>query len=95
MRARGAVSAVAEEALGAGTVVSHRHEAATVEVLAVDCRRIVQPVAATWVRAEGSAGEPSSVGEPATAEPQPMPPAHRGAALSGTAVSANAERTRV
>ncbi|GAA2564278.1 hypothetical protein GCM10010398_61360 [Streptomyces fimbriatus] len=31
-------------------------------------------------------------GELATAEPQPMPPAHRGTALSGTAVSANVER---
>ena len=51
-----------EEALGAGVVVSHWHEGATVEVLAVDCRRIVELVAAEWVRAEGSAGGPSSVG---------------------------------
>lgn len=77
-----------------GAVVSHWREAATVEVLVVDYRRIVERVAATWVRAEGSAGGTVISGEPATAEPQPMPPAHRGAALSGTAVSANVERTR-
>ncbi|MGC2999188.1 hypothetical protein ACPF8X_12685 [Streptomyces sp. G35A] len=91
---RGAVSAVVEEALGAGAVVPHRHEAAAVEVPAVDYRRVVELVAATRVRAEGSAGGTIISGEPATAEPQPMPPAHRGAALSGTAVSANVERTR-
>jgi len=62
LRARGAVSAVAEEALGSGAVVSHWHEVATVEVLAVDYRRIVELVAATRVRAESSVGEPSSVG---------------------------------
>ncbi|MER6408594.1 hypothetical protein ABT269_35000 [Streptomyces viridosporus] len=65
--------------------MSHWHEAATVKVLAVDCRRIVELMAATWVRAEGSAGAIIS-GELVTAEPQPMPPAHRGAALSGRAV---------
>lgn len=63
LRVCGAVSAVVEGALGAGAVVSHRHEAAAVEVLAVDYRRIVELVAATWVRAEGSAGKPSSVGD--------------------------------
>ena len=77
---------MAEEALGAGAVVSHWHEVATVEVLAVDYRRIVELVAATWVRAEDSAGGAIISGELVTAEPQPMPPAHRGAALSGRAV---------
>ncbi|GGV79942.1 hypothetical protein GCM10010294_51390 [Streptomyces griseoloalbus] len=48
-----------EKALDAGAVVPHWHEAATVEVLAVAYRRIVELVAATWLRAEGPAGEPS------------------------------------
>jgi hypothetical protein len=56
---REAVSAVVEETLDARAAVPHWHEAATVEVLAVDYRRIVEPAAATWERAEGSAGEPS------------------------------------
>ncbi|MBD0417850.1 hypothetical protein H0H10_01405 [Streptomyces sp. TRM S81-3] len=42
---------MAEKAPGAGTVLPHWHEAATVEVLVVDYRRIVEPVAARWVKA--------------------------------------------
>ncbi|WP_252991123.1 hypothetical protein [Streptomyces viridosporus] len=49
--------------------MSHWHEVATVEVLAVDCRRIVELVAATWVRAEDSAGGAIISGELVTAEP--------------------------
>jgi hypothetical protein len=43
--------------LGAGAVVSHWYEAATVEVLAMDYRRIVELVAATWVRAGARRGK--------------------------------------
>jgi hypothetical protein len=48
---RGAVEAVVEKALGAGTVLPLWPEAATVKVLAADCRRIVELVAVAWVRA--------------------------------------------
>ncbi|MFF6815666.1 hypothetical protein ACFZAG_38260 [Streptomyces sp. NPDC012403] len=78
-----------------GAVVSYWHEAATVEVLAgglpTDRR-----AGGRYVGEGGGLGGGTIIsGELATAEePQPMPPAHRGAALSGTAVSANVERTR-
>jgi hypothetical protein len=57
-------------------VASHWHEAETVEVLVVGYRRIVELVAATWVRAEGSAGGPSSccgTGQPSRRNQVPSP----------------------
>lgn len=62
LRVRGVASAVVEEASGPGIVVPHRHGAATVEVLAVDYRRIVELVATTWWGRRVRRGEASSVG---------------------------------